>query len=77
MIEPNTEIKIEYTETGALHMSMWRRGNAVPGGLRRFEDLPYDLEAAFRGAIHSHITKGANDDRDAGSSENTPGTGSE
>ncbi len=69
VIEPNTEIKIEYTSAGALHLSMWRRGNATPEGLRKFEDLPYDVETRLRGALHEFITKGSQDDSNDGTEE--------
>lgn len=68
MIEPNTEIKIEYTSDGALYLSMWRRGR-TRGGIAVVEELPQEVRIALAEALQPFITKGANDASSTGKTE--------
>lgn len=56
MIEPNTQIKIECSSDGALHLSMWRY-HKTRGGLAVTEELPQTVHAALTVVLRQFLTK--------------------
>ncbi len=64
MIEPNTEIKIEYTSSGNLFFSVWHRVHTQQG-IALMKELPEDVAGALEKALQPFLTKGANNDNSA------------